>query len=414
VAGRVRVLYLHQHLAIRAGSVGTRSFEFARLLRERGHDVTMLCGWNELSGLPSGRRLIERHKIDSIPIIQLNIRYSQQMGYGRRFIAFVWFILLASFVAARERNVDVIYATSTPLTIAIPAMIGSLVRRRPFVFEVRDLWPEVPIELGVLRNPILILAARLLERLAYRRARRIVACSPGMKDGIVRCGVPSAKIAVIPNGCDVDLFEVPDAVGQAFRAEHSFLEDRPLVVYTGAFGLVNGLEYLVRLAHRLQSRGKRFAFLLVGEGREKARVRELAKELGVLDRSLWIVDAMSRERTVAVLSAATIATSTVIPNRVLWNNSANKFFDALAAGRPVMVNHGGWLADLLTETGAGIVLPAEDFDRAADGLTAFLESEASLRTARVAARRLVRDHFGRRRLADHLEQVLFECHAKGE
>ncbi|MGH9966919.1 MAG: glycosyltransferase family 4 protein [Pyrinomonadaceae bacterium] len=405
----MRVLYLHQHLAIRKGSIGTRSFEFARLLRQRSHEVTMLCGRNELSGLPSGERLIERHEIDGIPIIQLNVPYSQGMGFARRFVAFVWFMLLATFVAMRERNVDLIYATSTPLTIAVPAMIGALVKRRPFVFEVRDLWPEVPIGLGLLRNPVLITVAKLLARLTYRRACRIVACSPGMKDGIVRGGVSAAKVVVIPNGCDADLFDVPEAIGRAFRAEHSYLKDRPLVVYTGAFGMVNGVDYLVRLAHRLQSRGKQVSFLLVGEGSEKERVRELAEKLEVLGRSLWILEAVSREQTAAVLSAATIATSTVIPNSVLWNNSANKFFDALAAGRPVMVNHGGWLAELLIQTGIGIVVSAEDFDSAADVLTEFLESEARLKAARIAARRLARDQFARTRLAARLEEVLVEA-----
>ncbi len=403
----LNILYLHQYFSTREGSGGTRSYEFAQLLRQRGHDVTVVCGNADECGLVAQKgKLIEKRELDGLRIIQLNVPYSQQMGYVRRLMAFAWFMLLASWVAARERGADVIFATSTPLTIAVPAIIASFVRRLPFVFEVRDLWPEVPIGLGVLRNPMLIACARSLERLAYRRATHIVALSPGMRDGIVRAGTPAEKVTLIPNASDIDLFDVPADFGLDFLSQHSYLMNRRVVLYTGAFGLVNGLDYLVRLAERVRFLDENIAFLLVGAGKEKEALRNLARDLGVLNRSLWLLDDMPRHKMPGVLSAATIATSTVIPNPVLWHNSANKFFDALAAGRPIAINHGGWLADLIQESGAGIVLPPDDVEKAAEILTDFLHSESRLVQARSAAKDLAHNRFDRNALAIKLERVL--------
>jgi len=405
----VKILYLHQHFVTREGSAGTRSYEFARLLRQRGHEVTILCGKSEHWGLAHRPgKLMEVHELEGLKILQLNVPYGQKMSYLRRMLAFTWFMVLASWVAIRQRDVHVFFATSTPLTVAVPAIMASRINRRPFVFEVRDLWPDVPIGLGILRNPLLIVLARGLERLAYRCAAHIIACSPGMKEGILRAGVPAEKVSVISNGCDNDLFDVPAEIGRAFRARHAYLGDRPLVIYTGAFGLVNGLDYLVRLAQRVRALNENIAFLLVGAGKEKEALSRLAQDLGVLNRTLWILDPIPRREMPGVLSAATLATSTVTPNPVLWHNSANKVFDALAARRPVAINHGGWQADLLQESGAGIVLPPEDIEKAAEMLLDFLHSESRLERARQAAHRLAQEQFDRHRLVRQLERVLLQ------
>ena len=405
----MKILYLHQHFVTREGSAGTRSYEFARLLRQRGHEVTILCGKSEHWGLAHRPgKLMEVHELEGLKILQLNVPYGQKMSYLRRMLAFTWFMVLASWVAIRQRDVHVFFATSTPLTVAVPAIMASRINRRPFVFEVRDLWPDVPIGLGILRNPLLIVLARGLERLAYRCAAHIIACSPGMKEGILRAGVPAEKVSVISNGCDNDLFDVPAEIGRAFRARHAYLGDRPLVIYTGAFGLVNGLDYLVRLAQRVRALNENIAFLLVGAGKEKEALSRLAQDLGVLNRTLWILDPIPRREMPGVLSAATLATSTVTPNPVLWHNSANKVFDALAARRPVAINHGGWQADLLQESGAGIVLPPEDIEKAAEMLLDFLHSESRLERARQAAHRLAQEQFDRHRLVRQLERVLLQ------
>ena len=274
----MRILYLHQHFTTREGSSGTRSYEFSRLLIERGHTITMLAGRFHRSGLPhEAGKLVDTQNVDGIRVLTLNVPYDQKMSYVRRMLAFIWFMLLASWVALRQRQVDVIFATSTPLTIAVPAIIAATINRKPFIFEVRDLWPEVPIGIGILNNRVLVMLARALEKFAYRRAKHIIALSPGMKEGIVRAGISPAKVTVIPNACDNHLFDVPPAVGQAFRALHPEIGDRPLVVYAGAFGAVNDLGYLVKVASCVKVIDPAIGFLLVGVGSETEKIRALAR-----------------------------------------------------------------------------------------------------------------------------------------
>ena len=163
-----------------------------------------------------------------------------------------------------------VLATSTPLTVAVPGVIASRLRRARFVFEVRDLWPELPIEIGALRNPVARRLAFALARTAYRHSSQVIALSPGMADGVAAHGVPRERITVVPNGCDLDLFDVSDEAVQALRASLPWLQGRP-VLYAGTFGVVNGVDYLVRVAARMRERDPDVRFLLAGRAARSSR-----------------------------------------------------------------------------------------------------------------------------------------------
>jgi glycosyltransferase involved in cell wall biosynthesis len=333
------------------------------------------------------------------------VAYSNRMSFNRRIRAFLKFSWLAAWKAARLPG-DVVLATSTPLTIALPAVHAARRKRIPMVFEVRDLWPEVPIAMGALKRRGSIALARALERFAYRNAARIVALSPDMRDGVTATGYPHDRVTVIPNGCDFRLFDVPEESGRAFRDRHPWLADRPLVVYTGALGLINGVDYLARLAAAVARRDPRVCFLVVGDGREKQNVERVARHLGVLDRNFFMRPSVPKAEVPAVLSAADLATSTVVDRKALWANSANKVFDALAARRPVAINHEGWLAEFIRAHQCGLVLDAHDLDRAAEQLVGALRNRPWLAAAGVNARRAGGNHFNRDALARSLESVL--------
>ncbi len=406
----MHILYLHQHFVARSGTSGGRSHEFSRLLVNRGHRVTLITGAFEHSGLdvPEGK-LFSRTEIDGIDVRIINVPYGQHMSTARRILSFIEFMVLSSWVSMRARDVDVVFATSTPLTIAIPGIVASLWHRRPFVFEVRDLWPAIPIELGILRNPLLKTAARWLERLAYRRARRIVALSPGMKEGVIAAGASEQKVTVIPNSSDVELFRVPPSLGAAYRLEHRELDDRPIVAYAGAFGRVNGLEWAVRLAAAVAEVDRSVAFLLVGKGSEKEQTVRLASDMGLLGRNLFFQEPVPRYELPRVLSAATVVASFVIPDPVLRANCANKFFDAFAAGKPIVINYGGWQAELIEREGAGLVLEHDDLAGSASRLVDALSHQAWLDSAAAASRRLGESVFDRRSLVNDLEGVLVDA-----
>jgi glycosyltransferase involved in cell wall biosynthesis len=350
---------------------------------------------------------------DGIHVHWVRVPYSNYMTYRERIRAFAEFAWLAAGKAAHLGG-DVVFATSTPLTIALPAIYVSRLRRIPMVLEVRDLWPEIPIAIGALHNPVSKALARALEWLAYHASVYIIALSPGMAEGIMRRGIPSDRVTIIPNGCDVELFDVPYSQGQRIRMQLGILDDQPLIVYTGAFGLINGVGYLVEVAAAARSAAPDMRFILVGSGAESDQVSSKAETLGVLGKNLWIWEPIPKYEIPDLLAAATIATSVVIPLKPLWHNSANKFFDALAAGRPIAINHGGWQADLLEETGAGIVLPPEDPARAAQILASFVSDPERLRSAGEAARKLAHERFHRDDLARQLEDVLSGAAGQGK
>lgn len=396
----MKVLYLHQYFNTPEMAGGTRSYEMARRLVEAGHEVHMIT----TDRTPSGRRGWYTTVEAGIEVHWLPVPYDNRMSYRQRLAAFSAFALQAGPRAARVGG-DVVFATSTPLTIALPAVYASKRLGLPMVFEVRDLWPEVPIAMGALRGPVATGAARWLERFAYRNAARIVALSPGMAAGVVRAGYPAERVQVIPNGADLDVFRPDEAAARAFRASYPWLQDRPLVLYPGSLGRINGVDYLARLAAAVRDEAPEVRFLVIGAGIEQEKVVATARDLGVLDVNFFMFGRLPKRSMPAAFAAATVTTSLVIDLEATWANSANKFFDGLASGTPVAINHGGWQAELLEEADAGLVLPRE-IGAARARLLEALRSPEWLRRAGRNARRLAEERFSRERLAGQFETTL--------
>lgn len=397
----MRILFLDQHFATPRQATSTFPFVMTRELVRRGHAVEVLT--TDQSGRRGAWYCTEE---DGLRIHWCPIPYSNRMGYGRRLVAFGRFGARAAAYGKRLPPCDAVYACSTPLTIALPGV--ALARRFgvPMIFEVRDLWPEVPIALGALTTPWAIWSARALERFAYRNASYVVARSPMMADGVAAAGYPRERIRVVPNACDFARFQVPDSWGREFRAAHGWLGERPLVLYAGTFGLVNDCRYIVRLAHAVRPLLPDARFLLVGQGREAELVEQAARELGVLNETLFLRPPVPKEEVPRLFSAADVVMSTVRNIPALHANCANKFFDGLAAGRAVAINHEGWLADLIREHDCGLVLPAADITAAARRMAAALRDRERLREAGRRALRLGKARFDALRCTDVVEEVL--------
>jgi glycosyltransferase involved in cell wall biosynthesis len=395
----VRIVYLHQYFTTPQMSGGTRSYEFARRLVDAGHDVHMITSDREGSG--KSYETVE----DGIRVTWIPVAYSNHMSAADRIRAFFSFALKSARLAARSKA-DVIFATSTPLTIAIPGVYAKWRQGVPMVFEVRDLWPETPIGLGVLTNPALRLATKGLERFAYSQSDRIIALSEGMEAGVAQAGYPADRITVIPNASDIDRFNIDSEEGLRFRQTHSWLGDRPLLVYAGTLGYANDVSYMVRLAAATLSLDPEIRFLTVGDGKERDAVEQLARELGVLDRNFFMMPSVKKRDLPTVLSAATMASSWVRNVEAMWANSANKFFDSMAAGRPFAINHEGWQADILRSNQSGVVLSPTDYSAAAKSLVAHIRDEAWLEQARKNAFRLAESRFSRDILFQRFEHTL--------
>lgn len=395
----MRIIYLHQYFNTPAMSGGTRSYEMARRLVAMGHEVNLIT--TRRDGRTESRWIVSDEA--GIRVHWISIPYSNRMGYGRRVWAFLKFAFLASQRAASIPS-DLIFATSTPLTIALPAVWASWRKRVPMVLEVRDLWPEVPIAMGALNNPIFRLAAKFLEQFAYSNSSAIVALSPDMRNGIVRAGYPGEEVYVIPNGSDLDLLDVNSKEAACFRLEHKIPADRILMVYAGTLGKVNGVGYLVELAKEM-IHDERFYILIVGDGTERESIRSSAISSGCLGRNLAMIDPVPKNEMRRVLSSADITISTVIPVKELEANSANKVFDGMAAGNCIAINHGGWLEKLLKENEAGMVLP-QNPQSAASELRRWLDAPEKIEKAKINARRLAEESFSRDKLAVQLNEII--------
>jgi glycosyltransferase involved in cell wall biosynthesis len=397
----MRIVYIHQYYCNPAMAGGIRSYEQDRRLVARGHTVHVIT-----TDITPGKRSLgwRSTEDDGVIVHWYSVPYSNEMSFARRIRAFAEFMVLATAKAAALKA-DLVFATSTPLTVAVPGVLAAKLRRAPFVFEVRDLWPEVPIEMGALRNPLARRLAGALAGFAYRNAQEVVALSPGMAAG-VRARRPATRVEVIPNAADLDLFAVDPEAVRRFRDAHRWLGDRPLIVYTGALGMVNGVDYLIRAARRMREVDPDVQVLIVGHGREWADTERLAAEYGLLDTTVRMWPKVPKSELPVILGAATLSTSFVRPIRALWDNSANKFFDALAAGRPIAVNYGGWQADLLHETGAGLVLDPYDAESAGDLMAVRVRDDVWLKEAREAAHTLAVERFSRDLLFERFEAVL--------
>lgn len=399
----MRLIYIHQYFNRPDMSGGTRSYEFARRLVERGHSVALLTS-DRGSRDPRWRR----EECEGIELHVVGVPYSSRMGPMRRMLAFASFAVLAAQRAASVSG-DVVLASSTPLTVSLAGRWCASHLNIPFVFEVRDLWPEVPIALGVLRHRPAIALAEKMERDAYRASRRIIALSPAMAETIVAGGVESRKVVTIPNAADVASFAVDEEFGQDLRRNLPWLGERPLVLYAGALGRVNDLARLLDVAAQVKRLDEQVRFLLVGDGAESRSLRRRAEELGLLNESVFFLAALPKARMPELYSAASVVLSCFQDSVEMRKNSANKFFDGLAAGRPVAVHYGGWQAELLRESGAGIALDPVDAKRAARQLVELLRDSAAIRRMRTASARLASERFDRELLAQRFEGVLLDA-----
>jgi glycosyltransferase involved in cell wall biosynthesis len=394
----MHILYFHQHFSTPKGSAGTRSYEMAQALIRSGHSVTIVCGSyaqgaTELTA--PFERGARRGFVDGIDVIEYSIDYANHLGLLQRTIVFVKFAISSIKIALRE-PADVIFATTTPLTAGIPGIIARWIRRKPFVFEVRDLWPELPRAMGVIKNPVILSLMSMLEWSSYKSANRLVGLSPGIVEGIASRGVVRDRIAMVPNGCDLALFS---SFKSAWRPE-GVRDNQLLAIFTGTHGHANGLESVLNAAAELKLRGRDdIRFALVGEGSKKLTLQKQA-----LDRnldSILFLDPMPKAQLSNLMAGADLGLQLLqnVP-AFYYGTSPNKFFDYIAAGLPVLNNYPGWLAQLIAEHGCGFAVRPDDAVAFADALIEAADDRLALRKKGDGALRLATSVFSRQTLAD--------------
>ena len=404
----MKLLYIHQHFVTNEGHGGTRSYNVAATLVRHGWDVTVVTGiFDQGPFAADGRGLFSTEWIDGIKVVVCNVTYSNYQGFARRLWAFAAFAVLATIAAVRERGVDVVFATSTPLTVGWPGLVAGYVKRRPFVFEVRDIWPEDLVLSGGMSPGFFADLMTRMETLFYRRAARVLTVSPGFTDRLRERGLPDAVLDTVPLGGDGELYADPSP-DVAWLDRHG-LTGKTVAVYAGAHGYLNGLDYVLAAAEGLRDRPD-VAVVLIGDGAKKPELQRAAAERGLAN--VVFADPVPRRAIPSILSACHVGLMILLDTPAMARVLPNKAFDYMFAGLPTVVNFAGTTRRMIESIGAGVGCDSGDPSNLARELIALADDPERRAEMGRRARQAALADYDRPRLAERLMHIFETCAAQ--
>lgn len=377
-----KILYIHQYFKTPEDGGCIRSYHLAKGLIEAGYEVTMITAHSE--------RAYQKKVIEGIEVHYLPVAYDNSFGFVKRIKSFLKFFTRSVSIAAKQQDVHLAYVMTTPLTTALIALYLKFFKNIPYYFEVGDLWPEVPVKMGLLRNPILKSAAYLLEELAYKNATKLVALSPGIAGYMAR-KQPSKPLAVIPNMSDMTYFQ------PAEKEDSQTLK----ILYCGAIGIANHLEYLIEAAKLSHRQKLPVSFTIIGAGGRSAAISKLADELPNVEFKAFT----NREGLKPIVDAHDAFYVSFKKVDILHTGSPNKYFDGLAAGKLMILNLGGWLKDLTEMNQCGFAYDPESPLEFVEKLIPYLQNENLLFQAQENSLRLAGEYsvsLARKKLVDFI------------
>ena len=361
----MHILYIHQYFKTPKEPGGTRSYWIAQELIKESHSVTMLTTSSSIE------KRTEKAIIDNINVVYLKVPYNQKMSISGRLKSFLSFMVKSSYQSFLVKDVDLVLSTSTPLTVGFPALLLKWFKKIPFVFEVRDLWPEVPIQMGGLTNPILKKIAILFEKTIYKNAKHIVALSPGMADGVLKY-VPKEKVSMIPNMAKIDLFW-PRAINIDLMTSLGLQRDSFKLVHFGALGQANGAMAIIESA-KLVKNDPTFEFIFIGGG---ATEEDLKKECELSQlKNVHFLGRFPLDKTSEIVNFCDVSVVSFKDLPILYTNSPNKLFDSLSAGKPIIVNSAGWTKSMVEENKCGYYVNPHHPDELIEKIKLLQDNEA--------------------------------------
>lgn len=398
----MKILYIHQYFVQPSEPGGTRSYWISRELVKRGHQVTVITSTKARHPEPC------RVNVDGIEVVYVkNPTYSNYLSAPRKVWIFLTFIRSAMKAAMKEKDVDLVFATSTPLTVGVIALWLKWRKKWKYVFEVRDLWPEFPIEIGAIKNKLAIWFLRKFEKRIYDKSEHVVALSPGMKAGVIKAGTPEEKVSMIPNMSKPDKF-FPHEPNKEIVKQFGIDLQKFNVIHFGSMGRANGLEYIVEAAKHLRKKGcNDVHFLFLGSGVTEPKLKTLTEQYGLKNVSFQGNHKMDVVSEVVNCCDASITTFLNLP--VLQTNSPNKLFDSLSAGKPIIVNSAGWTKDMVEQQDCGFYVDPDKPEELADKLLKVKDDKVLLKKWGENARKLSIEVYDKvilsAQVADVLEKV---------
>ena len=360
----MNIYYIHQYFKLPSEAGGTRSYWLAKALIDKGYNVTVITTSNNI------QKSKEFHFVDNINIVYFRISYNQKFSIFKRLISFLLFTIRSIIFLFYQKNVDLIFATSTPLSVGIAPLLFHKLRKIPFIFEVRDLWPEVPIQMGAIKNRLLIKLIKNFEISLYKNSKKVIALSPGMADGILKY-VTSDKVVIIPNISKLEIFW-PRAINYCLVDDLGLSQNSFKVIHFGSLGLANGAEYILDAAKYFNDN---IEIIFIGGGSQEEFLKKKVSNLGL--RSVKFLGSFDLATTSEIVNFCHISIVSFLNLPILFTNSPNKFFDSLAAGKPIIVNSNGWTREIVEKYNCGYyVNPCNPKDLST--LVNFLSKEPSL------------------------------------
>ncbi len=400
----MKALLIHQAFVSPKEAGGTRHFEFAQHLARQGHGLTIVASsLSYLTGTRAGAHsgFVTKENVEGVEVLRAYTLSCLHKSFFWRVISFLSFMCSSVVASFRAGSVDLVIGTSPPIFQAFSAWLVSFLRRRPLLLEIRDLWPEFAIDMGVLRNKSLIALARRLEKFLYVRAAHIIVNSPAYRDYIIGKGVPEQKISLIPNGVDPEMFK-PESDGRAFREELGLNGDF-VVTYAGALGMANDIPAILNAAAELRD-VKEIRFLLVGDGKERPKLQKMADDLKLTN--VKFTGARPKSEIAEVLAASDACLATLLDIPMFRTTYPNKVFDYMASARPTVLGIDGVIRKVIDDANGGIFVPPGNPKGLAAAVLKLYNNRDEAKRMGLSARKFVVDQFDRRK---HAAEFLTVC-----
>lgn len=385
----MKIVYFYQNFSTPKGAWGTRVYDFAKEWVEAGHEVTVVTAIYSKSDL-TAKKFLETQYCEGIRLKVINVKIDNKQPFLKRIWSFLMVALFSSYYALTLKA-DLVIASSGPITVGIPGLIARYVRRRKLVFEVRDLWPQGAIELGVIKNKTLQRFTYWFEKQCYEASSYIITLSPGMTEDIQkRFGYKN--IEDVTNSANIELFATPKSFTDKNLMPHTY------AIYTGNIGEVNNSYWLYEAAKILKELGREdIVILLIGDGQQKDTLLHKKNKENI--SNLIFYDLMPKEKLVAYIQNAFVSLVPLKGTPILDTSSPNKFFESLAAGIPVIQNTEGWMKDFLEQTQTGFTLAPDDPKALAELLIKMKDTPDAYATMGVNAKRTAAEQFDKTYLA---------------
>lgn len=362
---RVKVLILHQHFNTPEKGGALRSYFLAKALVEKGHQPIVITAHNQ--------KHLQVTNVEGIEVYYLPIAYDNAFGFYKRVRSFLAFIIQAAKLGSSLSGIEKCYAMSTPLTVGLAAILIKWRKGIPFIFEVGDLWPDAPVQLGFVKNPILKFLLYRLEKFVYTQSKSIVALSVQMKS-ILEKKAPGKIVHLIPNMADMEFFK-PENKRSEVEQKYGVV-DRFVISYLGSIGFANGLDTLLACAGSAKKNNLPVTFLLCGDGAMVSSLKEKVKTDEL--QNVVFIPFQNREGVKEVMNITDAIFISYLPHPILETGSPNKYFDGLAAGKLIITNFSGWIKEEILAAGCGFSLRSNDPDDFVEKLKPFIKNRKAL------------------------------------